>query len=137
MRFRNVLVVDDSQDQADVLVALLRQEPGVVAVSCTNAATALDLLDQDWKIDLVVSDYMMPGIDGLELASEIRRARPEIPVVLVTGHDEAIDRIAAGSKSSQTCAARSQSSTSSVLKITCAALSPTSFRPAVTRRLKH
>jgi|KBSMisStandDraft_5_1062788.scaffolds.fasta_scaffold195445_2 CheY-like chemotaxis protein len=96
MRFRNVLVVDDSQDQADVLVALLRQEPGVVAVSCTNAATALDLLDQDWKIDLVVSDYMMPGIDGLELASEIRRARPEIPVVLVTGHDEAIDRIAAG-----------------------------------------
>ena len=79
MRFQNVLVVDDSQDECDVLVALLRQEPGVAAVSCTNAATALDLLDRDWRIDLVISDYVMPGIDGLELAFEVRRTRPELP----------------------------------------------------------
>nr|MBF0665166.1 response regulator [Brevundimonas sp.] len=51
---------------------------------------ALAMLDRDPRFDMVFSDMVMPGdMDGLGLAQEIRRRRPELPVLLTTGFSEA------------------------------------------------
>jgi DNA-binding NtrC family response regulator len=42
------------------------------------------------RIDLLVTDYRMPELSGLELAQHVREIRPEVPVILVTGHAEGL-----------------------------------------------
>ncbi len=55
-----------------------------------TAAVALRLLDAQPDVDLVFSDMVMPGrMNGLELAREVNRRRPDLPVVLTTGYSEA------------------------------------------------
>jgi DNA-binding NtrC family response regulator len=88
----HVLVVDDDDDQRDVLLALLHAE-GLTATGCERAATALDLLVSGQEFDLIISDVVMPEMDGVEFASQVRNLQPGIPVVLVTGHDAAIENI--------------------------------------------
>jgi len=83
-----VLVVEDNPDVAEVTVAMLR-ELGYEVDLVTNATAALEIIGR--KIfDLVVSDIVMPGtMDGAELAREIRRRNPDLPVLLVTGYSQA------------------------------------------------
>jgi len=45
------------------------------------------------KIDCVISDIDMPVMDGFDLAQAVHEARPELPVVLITGHPEMLDRL--------------------------------------------
>jgi two-component system NtrC family response regulator len=51
---------------------------------CADGATALAALEDETP-DCVISDINMPGIDGFELARRVRAARPEVPVMLMTG----------------------------------------------------
>ena len=54
-----------------------------------SAEAALGALANSRQIDVVLSDIMMPGgVSGLQLAREIRRRHPEIPVILTTGYVE-------------------------------------------------
>ena len=63
---------------------------GYSVMHVTNAAAALGALANDRSVDIVLSDIMMPGgVSGLELAREIKRRQPDLPVVLVTGYGEA------------------------------------------------
>lgn len=56
-----------------------------------SGTAALSVLDQRGPVDLVLSDVMMPGgLTGLDLAREIRRTRPDLPVILMTGFSTAI-----------------------------------------------
>ena len=69
-------------------------------MSSTSASpvAALGALANGRNIDIVFSDIMMPGgISGLELAREIRRRQPDLPIVLTTGYSEA----AAGMKNGE------------------------------------
>jgi CheY-like chemotaxis protein len=84
-----VLVVEDDPDVAEITAALL--EEGGFDVKLTHGArAALDILKEGGRVDVVLSDIIMPGgISGMQLAEEVRRLSPEIPVLLTTGYSEA------------------------------------------------
>jgi CheY-like chemotaxis protein len=73
--------------------ALTRELLGSLGFAVTHvsgAEAALGALADSRHIDLVLSDIMMPGgVNGLELAREIRRRHPDLPIVLTTGYVEA------------------------------------------------
>lgn len=78
-----VLVVDDDPMLLSLLTDTL-DSIGYDSVSEPDAESALERLGQN-SIDIVVADINLPGIDGLELARRVKRDRPEIPVILITG----------------------------------------------------
>lgn len=79
-----VLLVDDEEEFVETLAERMRIRG--MEVSTTNSgADALKLVD-DEAFDVVVLDLKMPGIDGLEALKRIKRRRPDIQVVLLTGH---------------------------------------------------
>jgi CheY-like chemotaxis protein len=85
-----VLVVDDSPIIRDLLVELLTAAKLEVYTAADGAA-ALELLDRH-RVDLVLSDVEMPGIDGFELLTRVRQRDPELPVVMVTTRGSIADR---------------------------------------------
>jgi len=82
-----ILSVDD-----DPLVALntsaLLEELGHTVYSVPSGMHALDMLYRKGDIDLLITDQLMPGMTGSELASTIRANRPELPIILATGYAE-------------------------------------------------
>ena len=84
-----VLLVED-EDGVAALVTEMLGELGYEAMRAPTAAVALRLLEAQPDVDLVFSDMVMPGrMNGLELAREVNRRRPDLPVVLTTGYSEA------------------------------------------------
>ena len=77
-----VLLVDDD----DLLRGFLRKvltKSGYVVVEAANGKDALDLSDD---VDVLVTDVVMDGMDGLCLADSIQAHRPELPVLFISGH---------------------------------------------------
>jgi signal transduction histidine kinase/CheY-like chemotaxis protein len=84
-----VLVVEDDIDVAAVAAELLRQWGFDVRLAY-RAHAALDLLRKGERVDLIFTDVVMPdGMSGIELAEEVRRRFPDIPVLLATGYTAA------------------------------------------------
>ena len=81
----SILLVEDNPEVAEVIVAMLEQA-GYQVRQAANADAALEVLETA-SFDLVLSDITMPGHhDGLALARLLRRLRPRLPVLLVTGY---------------------------------------------------
>ncbi|MFB6157186.1 MAG: PAS domain S-box protein [Haloferacaceae archaeon] len=79
-----VLHVDDEPDFADVAATFLeREDDRLVVDTATSAAEGLDALDDG--VDCVVSDYDMPGRNGIEFLEAVREDAPDLPFVLYTG----------------------------------------------------
>ena len=95
-----LLVVDDDEDLRDILSVTFRKQ-GFKVLTATNGVEAFDLI-QNKKIDLVISDMIMPDGDGLSLLEKIRMRNPDIPVVIfITGfsHVSVDECVARGAKS--------------------------------------
>ncbi len=95
---RILLVDDDRRFRERVAERLERLDESVSVTAVGDAAAALDRLASA-PVDCVVSDYRMPGTDGLELAERVRESWPSLPFVLVTGRgseDVATDAFSAG-----------------------------------------
>jgi two-component system response regulator FlrC len=88
-----VLVVEDDAVLREALVDTLRAAD-LSALSAPDAPAALRLL-QDEEIALVISDVQMPGPDGYQLLSSIKRLRPDLPVVLMTAYGTVAQAVAA------------------------------------------
>jgi CheY-like chemotaxis protein len=90
----SVLVVDDSK-LARIVVgkAISALQPEWRRLEAANAEEALALFESE-AIDVVVLDFNMPGINGLELAEQLRARYPELPIALATANiqDEIISR---------------------------------------------
>jgi signal transduction histidine kinase len=90
-----VLIVDDDVDVAD-LVGQLLQGCGYAVTHAHRAKAALDLLIAGEPVDLVFSDILMPGgMNGVQLAEEVRRRFPKVPVLLATGYSEVMSEATA------------------------------------------
>ena len=82
-----ILVVDDEEAVRNVVASLL-QHRGYAVTTVESAAQAIERLQQDPDYDLVLSDIMMPGTDGLSLLDQICIDHPGMPVVMFTAvHD--------------------------------------------------
>ena len=84
-----ILCVDDEDIPRTLRVMVLAKQ-GYTVLPAVSAAQALELLDQH-HVDLVLTDQMMPGLVGTELAKILRAARPQLPIVIVSGVNEIPD----------------------------------------------
>jgi PAS domain S-box-containing protein len=85
-----ILLVEDNEQVGRVSSELL-QDLGYKTQWAANAGQALDLIAGDqWAFDLVFSDVIMPGMNGVEFATLIRERYPHLPVVLTSGYSSAL-----------------------------------------------
>ncbi|HEX2942693.1 MAG TPA: response regulator, partial [Rhodopila sp.] len=80
-----VLLVDDDPIVRDVL-RLSLEDAGYSVLTAENGAAALVCLGVGDKVDLIVSDLTMPGMDGVTLIKAAQERRPRLPAVLLTGY---------------------------------------------------
>ena len=66
----------------------------MLGIAASSGKQALDILKQHGSVDLVITDYAMPQMTGLELANAIKKQWPDIPVVIATGFAEMAERVA-------------------------------------------
>jgi two-component system cell cycle sensor histidine kinase/response regulator CckA len=86
-----ILVVDDNPAIRTMLTVVLEGE-GHRVVTAENGAEAFRILrSRKNKVDLVVSDVMMPEIDGPTLATKLLKEQPTLPVLLISGGSEDLD----------------------------------------------
>ena len=81
-----ILVVEDDSDLNRTVCSFLNQS-GYVATGCLRASDAYDALYQS-MFDLIVSDIMMPEIDGFEFARTVRSLDDNIPILFMTARDD-------------------------------------------------
>ena len=81
----SILLVDDDPMVAETTVSMLEVLGHRVTVA-SSAGRALEMLGANTVVDLVITDYAMPGMTGTELAQRIRETRPGLPVVLASGY---------------------------------------------------
>jgi PAS domain S-box-containing protein len=80
-----ILVVDDDPAVREVAVSSL-ESLGYRTLAAANGLAALDVLARDRRVDLLVVDVAMPGMNGVEFIRRAREQRPGLPAVLVTGY---------------------------------------------------
>ena len=81
-----ILCVDDEENQLAVRKLVLEQA-GYSVLTAGSGQQALDLL-AGHPIDLVLSDHLMPGLTGTELARQIKAQDPDLPVILISAVNE-------------------------------------------------
>jgi CheY-like chemotaxis protein len=84
-RSATILLVDD-EDLVRMGTAELLKDLGHVIIEATSAAHAIDLLRNGATPDLLITDYLMPGMRGTDLAVEVGRLQPDLPILLLTGY---------------------------------------------------
>jgi CheY-like chemotaxis protein len=81
---KQILFVDDHEVLARLSCEILEMQ-GYRAVSAYNAADALAKFEKH-RFDLMVTDFRMEGMNGLELARKVHDKHPDVPVIIVTGY---------------------------------------------------
>ena len=83
-----ILVVDDDEEFRHVTASFL-SDFGYRETEAPDGAVALSLLEES-RFDLIVADLAMPGMTGADLAATVRGRWPDVPVLILTGHAEAM-----------------------------------------------
>ena len=82
-----ILVAEDDRSANKLIGAVLRKD-GHAVLSAADGQEALDILDHE-HVDLIVSDVMMPHVDGLELTRQLREAGWDVPILMLTARTDA------------------------------------------------
>jgi CheY-like chemotaxis protein len=83
-----ILIVDDDPSVLDMLRASLAQPGDDYQVICTNGGLSALRQVEEGSFDLLLTDYQMPGMNGLDLARAVRRIAPGTRVVLMTAYGD-------------------------------------------------
>src|SRR4029077_20523113 len=86
MKHLTLLCVDDDPRICDLYEALLGSH-GYEVLVASSGCQALKLFHSNQDIDAVISDYEMPGMNGVELAAKLKLCNPTIPVIMISGYD--------------------------------------------------
>jgi CheY-like chemotaxis protein len=81
-----ILCVDD-EDIPRTLRTMVLAKQGYTVLTAGSGAEALAMLEQN-RVDLVLTDQIMPGMEGTELTRRLRASRPELPVIIISGVNE-------------------------------------------------
>ncbi len=81
-----ILVVEDDRELNKTVCSFLNHS-GYEAIGCLDANEAYDALYEN-MFDLIISDIMMPGVDGFEFARNVRELNQEIPILFMTASDD-------------------------------------------------
>ncbi len=82
------MLVDDELSLRTAMERLLARS-GYDVIGAGAAQEALELLDaRDWRVDLVITDMVMPRMGGREFVLRLRSRRPDLPVICMSGHME-------------------------------------------------
>ncbi len=87
---RTILCVDDNEQSLSIRKVMLETR-GYRVVTCTNAVDALRIFHEG-GIDLILSDLVMPGLDGAELIARIKKQSPATPAILFSGTVKGYER---------------------------------------------
>ena len=82
-----ILVIEDDLELNKTVCSYLNQN-GYEAKGCLNANEAYDAMYGGALFDLILSDIMMPGVDGFEFAKNVRELNQEIPILFMTARDD-------------------------------------------------
>ena len=82
-----ILVVEDDRELNRAVCAYLNDN-GYETVGCLNAEEAYDAIYGGVLFDMIISDIMMPGTDGFELAQNVRKTDQNIPIIFMTARDD-------------------------------------------------
>jgi CheY-like chemotaxis protein len=80
---KKILIIDDEKDVRIVLREVL-QRAGYEALVAADAREGLDKL-ADEGVDLVITDVIMPGMDGVATVEKIREGHPDVPIIVISG----------------------------------------------------
>lgn len=86
----NILVVEDDKNLSKLMTAVLKQN-GYNVLNATDGMQALDILDTS-HVDLIISDIMMPNMDGYELTNQLRQSNYNLPILMVTAKETFEDK---------------------------------------------
>lgn len=86
----NILVVEDDKNLRKLITTYLQRNK-YNTYEATNGEEALNVLDQSY-IDLIVSDIMMPKMNGYELIKSLREAKYDVPILIITAKSEIEDK---------------------------------------------
>jgi len=81
------LLVDD-EDLVRMSTADMLSDLGFVVIEASSAEEAVSVLEEGHPIDIMVTDHLMPGMNGTELAKRVKLMQPKLPVLLVSGYAE-------------------------------------------------
>lgn len=87
-----VLICDDSSTDRKITKKILEPQDWIETVEAPSGKDALSLLERDNSIDLIISDIMMPDMDGFRLARSIREKGYDIPIIAMSARMEPADR---------------------------------------------
>lgn len=87
-----VLICDDSSTDRKITKKVLESQDWIETVEAPSAKDALNILERDNSVDLIVSDIMMPDMDGFRLARSIREKGYDIPIIAMSARMEPADR---------------------------------------------
>jgi CheY-like chemotaxis protein len=82
-----ILLVDDDNAVREVTAAMLR-EFGYAVIEAGSGGAALELLEREHNLDLMLLDFAMPGMSGSEVARQVQANRPGLPILFITGFAE-------------------------------------------------
>jgi CheY-like chemotaxis protein len=88
-----IMLVDDDKDVRTVTMAGL-SEAGFEVVEFDSGQAAMTRFDEHRDVQLLVTDYLMPGMNGVELVQRLRERAPQLPAILITGYANPVPSLA-------------------------------------------